>query len=517
MFYAYRQAMTKLEAVIEIGSTGIRLAVAEITDDNSWSFIDYSELPAALGWDVFTTSFVSRETLIQCLQILNRFKEQIATWQIDSAHTTIVATSALREARNRDAVLDRIRIKTGFTVRIIDGIEENRLMYIAVLNALKEQMPRFKKSNSIIIDVGGGSTELMLLHRGEMVAVHSLRLGTVIIEQHIKSMMGTEKDARRFLEEFINNTGLNLNKELSLAKVHQFIATGQEAQLVAGKIGKKISDNCWIISRDDFQEFVTTIQNYSIDECTAHFKIPYSEARSLTINLLTYQLFINLTAAEEILVVKASIREGIIAGKYTAPNKALQANFTSQVIASALNLCRKFRVDEAHAQYVRATALKFYDKLQDELGFEGRERLLLEVAALLHDVGTFIRSQNHELHSLYIISNSEIFGLSKDDMIIVSNVARYHKGVPPRPTDTKFYALPPQDRITVQKLAAILRIADALDRGHTQRIKDFKIELKDEAMHLAVNGVNNTTLERNALAEKADLFENIFGYKVILH
>ena len=166
---------------------------------------------------------------------------------------------------------------------------------------------------------------------------------------------------------------------------------------------------------------------------------------------------------------------------------------------------------------MRATALKFYDKLQDELGFEGRERLLLEVAALLHDSGTFIRSQNHELHSLYIISNSEIFGLSKDDMTIVSNVARYHKGAPPRPTDTKFYALPPQDRITVQKLAAILRIADALDRGHTQRIKDFKIELKDEAMHIVVNQVFNTTLERNALAEKADLFENIFGYKVILH
>ncbi|MBO7135939.1 MAG: rod shape-determining protein, partial [Spirochaetaceae bacterium] len=193
--------MTKLEAVIEIGSTGIRLAVAEITDDNSWSFIDYSELPAALGWDVFTASFVSRETLVQCLQILNRFKEQISTWQIDSAHTTVVATSALREARNRDAVLDRIRIKTGFSVRIIDGIEENRLMYIAVLNALKGQMPWFKKSNSIIMDVGGGSTELMLLHHGEMVAVHSLRLGTVIIEQHIKSMMGSEKDARRFLEE----------------------------------------------------------------------------------------------------------------------------------------------------------------------------------------------------------------------------------------------------------------------------------------------------------------------------
>ncbi|MCQ2580330.1 MAG: HD domain-containing protein [Treponemataceae bacterium] len=509
--------MTKLEAVIEIGSTGIRLAIAEIAPDNSWSFIDHSELPVALGWDVFTTSLVSRETLVQCLQILNRFKEQIANWQIENAHITIVATSALREARNRDAVLDRIRIKTGFSVKIIDGIEENRLMYVAILNALQNQLPRFNKLNSIILDVGGGSTEIMLLHHGEMVAVHSLRLGTVIIEQHIKAMMGSQKDARRFLEEYINNTGGNLNKELSLAKVHQFVATGQEAQLVAKEIGTSVSDNCWIINREAFQEFVTKIQSYSIDECIAHFKIPYAEARALTINLLTYQLFINLTAAEEILVVKSSIREGIIASKYTSPNTELQENFASQVTASALNLCRKFRIDETHAQYVRTIALKFYDTLQDELGFEGRERLLLEVAALLHDVGTFIRSQNHEMHSLYIISNSEIFGLSKDDMIIVSQVARYHKGAPPSASDTRFYSLSPHDRITVQKLAAILRIADALDRGHTQRIKDIKIELKNEAMHLVVNRTYDTTLERNALTEKADLFENIFGYKVILH
>ena len=517
MFYAYRQVMTKLEAVIEIGSTGIRLAVAEIAQDNSWSFIDYSELPTALGWDVFTTSLVSRETLVQCLQILNRFKEQIATWQIDSTHTSIVATSALREARNRDAVLDRIRIKTGFSVRIIDGIEENRLMYIAILNALQEQLPRFNNSNSIILDVGGGSTELMLLHKGEMVSVHSLRLGTVIIEQHIKSMMGTQKDAHRFLEEFINNTGVNLNKELSLAKVHQFIAIGQEAQIVANEIGTSVSDNCWTINREDFKSFVTKLQSYSIDECIARFKIPYTEAHALTINLLAYQLFINLTAAEEILVVKSSIREGIIASKYTAPNTELQVNFANQVTASALNLCRKFQVDEAHAQYVRTIAIKFYDTLQDELGFEGRERLLLEASALLHDVGTFIKNQNHEMHSLYIILNSEIFGLSKDDMVIVAHVARFHKGTPPSTSDTRFNALSPQDRITVQKLAAILRIADALDRGHTQRIKDFKIELKNEAMHLIVNKIYDTTLERNALIEKADLFENIFGYKVILH
>lgn len=508
--------MSTLQAVIEIGSTGIRLAIAEIASDGTWAFIDHSELPASLGWDVFTANLVSRETLLQCLHILNRFKEQIDMWNIDDEHISVIATSALREARNRDAVLDRIRIKTGFTVKVIDGIEENRLMYIAVTHALKAQLSRLQKTNSIIIDVGGGSTEIMLLSRGQMVAAHSLRLGSVIIEQHIKAMMGSEKDTRRFLEEYINNMGGSLNKELSLAKVHQFIAIGPIARLAASSAGTLLADGSCTITRDAFNAFADKIQSYSVEECVAKFKIPYAEARSLTINFLTYKLFINLTAAEEILVVNSSIREGIIISKYTAPNTALQANFLSQVTASALNLCRKYRVDEGHALYVRDTALKLYDTLERELAFDGRERLLLEVASLLHDVGSFICSNNHELHSLYIIANSEIFGLSKEDMTIVSNVARYHKGPPPEVSDPRFHALPPRDRIRVQKLAAILRIADAFDRGHTQRLKDFTVELKNEAMYLHCTEVHDTTLEKNALGEKADLFEDLFGYKVIL-
>ena len=221
---------------------------------------DHAELPIALGWDVFTTGLVSRETLLQCLQILSRFKEQTNTYEIPSEHITVIATSALREAANRDTVLDRILIKTGLAVKIIDGLEENRLMYIAIMHGLKEQTQRFKIQNSVIIDVGGGSTELMLFNKGEMVAVHSLRLGTIIIEQHIKSMMGSDKDIRRFLEEYINNMGVNLNKELALSEINQVIAFGPEARLAAQTVGKQISDNCWTINRKKFATFVETIQ-----------------------------------------------------------------------------------------------------------------------------------------------------------------------------------------------------------------------------------------------------------------
>ena len=127
----------QLESVIEIGSTGIRLVVCQKSQHGEWLVVDKSELAVSLGWDVFTSRLVSRQTLLQCIKILSRFKEQLASWGISSDQTSIIATSALREATNRDTVLDRIFVKTGFIVKIIDGIQENFYMYTAVLNALR--------------------------------------------------------------------------------------------------------------------------------------------------------------------------------------------------------------------------------------------------------------------------------------------------------------------------------------------------------------------------------------------
>ena len=207
-----------LESVIEIGSTGIRLVVCQRTQEGVLNVVDKSELPVSLGWDVFTSRLVSRETLLQCIKILSRFKEQLAGWGIKPEQNSIIATSALREATNRDTVVDRIFVKTGFRVKIIDGIEENFYMYTAVLESLRYDYPQIKTQNSIILEIGGGSTEIMVLNKGKMAAVHSLRLGTVIIQQNIKNLHGTQQDTRHYLRDYIKNTGVNLNTEISLQK-----------------------------------------------------------------------------------------------------------------------------------------------------------------------------------------------------------------------------------------------------------------------------------------------------------
>jgi exopolyphosphatase/guanosine-5'-triphosphate,3'-diphosphate pyrophosphatase len=506
----------RIEAVIEIGATGIRLLVAEVSADGSWSVIDRAERLLALGRDVFTTGLVSRESLLQCLAILNRYREMLASWDIADTHVSVVATSALREARNRDSVLDRLAVKTGFRVRVIDGLEENRLMYLAVEHALCLAPGKPFRVNSIVLDVGGGSTEIMLLQKGKMVAAHSFRMGTVIIDQQVKAMTGSEKDVRRFLADYIRTTADNLNNELRLDHVRQLVAIGSDARLVARTVGTQVTDLLATIDRASFIAFVDRLSSYTTEEIVHHFRIAYGEAESLVPGLLAYRYFLELTAAETVLVPYLSIREGVIISRLAGPDQLVREEFYAQVVASAMSLGKKFHFDEAHSLYVARVALKLFDCLEGEHSLDRHARLLLETAAILHDVGSFIRASDHHLHSQYIISHADVFGLNKDDMSVLSNVVRYHRSELPSASHTAYAMLSRADRTMVLKLSSLLRIADALDRGHSQHIADFAVELTRDTLLLRAMGTHDITLERLALEEKGDLFEDIFGYRLTM-
>ncbi len=508
--------MIQPQAVIEIGSTGVRLLVAELSEDNKRTILDRSDMPLALGRDVFTSGTISLDTQSQCLHILNRFAEQLAGWGITRQNTTVIATSAVREANNRDPFVDRIKIKTGFTVRVIDGIEENRLMYIAVRECLKGETKRVLQSNSVILEIAGGSTEIMLMEKGRMAGAHALRLGTVIIEQKRLSMMGTMDDARRYIEEFISNTKTIIDSELTLGKVQQFIAVGSDMRLASLFAGKPISPFLWQIKREDFNRFVDEVQEYSLEECIARFKLSYSDAETFQVSLLAYRMFIDLTRVQTILVPETSIREGLLISKSTQPNEELQKEFTQQIAASARILLRKYHGDEAHAEYVKNVCLKLFDALSEEIALDEKARLLLEISAILHDIGMFIRAVDHNVHSQYIILHSEIFGLTRDDTALIGQIVRYHRGHALPQDDSGFKLLPRNLRLTILKLTSLLRIADALDRAHRQRLTNLTFSTTQDTLTIRTQNAQNLALEKLALEEKGDLFENVFGYKIVL-
>ena len=508
--------MTTPESVIEIGSTGVRLLVAEITADRKQNIIDRSEMSLPLGKDVFTNSVVSQETQNQLIQILKRYREQLAGWGISPKDTACFALTAFRDAKNCDPIMDRILVQTGFKVRIIDGIEENKLMYLAVADCIKDQPVDIKNDDTVILVVGGSTTEIMMMANGKMAGVHSLKLGTVRIDQQIKNQASSYDDIERYVTESINNTKGSLESELNLSKVKQFIAVGADVTLAALLVGQPISTFLWEIKKDAFSKFVKEVQNYSVDECVARFKIAYSEAETLQVSLLIYDLFLNLTQAKRILVPETNIRSGFIVSQNSVEDENLKQEFTMQIIASAKNLLRKYHGDEKHAECVRMIALKIYDAMINEIALDEHARLLLEIAAILHDIGSFIRYDNHNLHSNYIIRNSEIFGLSRSDNTIVAEIAKYHKGNSVPQDEESFLMFPRKERMTILKLTAILRIADAMDRGHIQKFSDFTIKLEQNHMLIQTKDSKNTVLEKIALSEKSGMFESIFGYKVIL-
>ncbi|MBQ3825697.1 MAG: HD domain-containing protein [Spirochaetaceae bacterium] len=507
--------MKNLTAVIEIGSTGIRLLVAQITADGAPEIIDRSEQPVTIGRDVFTQGEVSQATILVCLKILRRYAEQLAAYGIAPEETAVIATSSVREAANRDPVVDRIRVKTGFTVRVIDGIEENRLMYLAVMGCFKGCPKNLKPEYSIIMEVSGGSTELMLIKEGRVAAAHSLRLGTVVIEQQLNPMMNTREDARRYIDEFIRNTESSLNYELDLSKVEQFIIVGAEANIAAREAGRKVTGALWKIHREDFERFILGIENFSAEMLAVKLQIAYNEADGLYLALLIFRQFLRLTKVQHIIVPRTSIREGLFISR-SSENAEIRREFDEQVAASAWTLLRKYRGDEKHAEYVRKTSLRIFDMLKDEIGLESGARRMLEVSAILHDVGMFIRASDHEAHSQYIILHSEIFGLNKEEITLIAHIASYHRGSRRPQNDSSYKSFQRSDRLAILKLAAILRVADALDRGHQQKIRDFTASFSEDSMTIRTGELENIMLEKIALQDKGDLFESVFGYKIVL-
>jgi exopolyphosphatase/guanosine-5'-triphosphate,3'-diphosphate pyrophosphatase len=368
----------------------------------------------------------------------------------------------------------------------------------------------------MIIDVGGGSTELMLLRRGKMVAAHSIKLGTILIDQQNRLAIGSARSLERYMNENVRNTSEFINSEMDLAYVRAFVAAGSDARIAAAQIGEDLNEQCRTIGRDAFVQFVERIRNWTIEDCVQKLHIPYAEAEGIVPGLLVYRLFLERTAAAQVLVPYVSIREGILIDLTRGVDPQLQGEFFSQILASAVNLGRKFHYDEAHNRHVADLCMVIFDALEGEHGMSRRERMMLEVAAILHDIGMFIRGSGHHKHGQYIVANSEIFGLHREELEIIANVIRYHRGDPPDQSDFDYIALQREDRILVLKMAAILRVADALDRGHSQRISRITLECRPESMVFHTGGNHDLSLENMGLEEKAGLFQEVFGYKVIL-
>ena len=503
-------------AVLDMGASAIRLVIGEIPPKKKdVRVIEEMSRGVALGRDAFSSSGIIRAaTVDNAIAALAGFREVIDGYGITDIRA--VATSAVREARNGDMFLDRIRGRTGIEFEIINEAEESRLMHLAVRKELSRHSA-FKGAWTLLAEVGGGSTDLTMLRHGEPNRSGVYALGAIRMRQQLDLKRHSRDLQLSLLRRYIANVIEEIRVEMPLKRVTHMIAIGGDVRFAASQVlEKEQADGFRDIRREDFLAFCDQVERMDEEALVDRFRLSAVQAETLVPSLLIYRTLLEETASKQVVVSDASLRTGVLLDLAEPGGRLGAEDFEAQVWASADAVGRKYRYDQAHGRHVAALSASLFDQLTDEHQMTRRERLLLEVAALLHDIGTYVNLRAHHKHSQYLLSASQIFGLSDDETAIVANIARYHRRGTPQQSHLSYIALDRQDRLIVNKLAAILRVANALDAEHQQKVRTVRLVKRDQAWVLEIEGTGDVTMEQMVATARIDMFVETFGRQVVV-
>ncbi|OGV62361.1 MAG: hypothetical protein A3K19_15930 [Lentisphaerae bacterium RIFOXYB12_FULL_65_16] len=506
-------------AVIDVGTTSIRMEIAQVDAEGKLHQLDNLHHPVSLGKDTFTSGAIAAETTEDCVRGLSGFCKVLREYHIplEPRQVRAVATSAVREATNRDAFLDRIFVATGLTVEAVDEAEVNRFTYLSVQPLIRGER-LLRKSSTLIIEVGGGSTEMLALRDERVQFSQAYHLGSLRLREMLEEHHAPAARVRDIIDGNVRRTVEQIAALLPENEPVNVLIMGGDARFAVTHLNPGWNWERTGLVRlqvSRLAELTDEVLSYSVDELVRRYHITYPEAETLGPALLTYLRLAQRLHLRRLFVTAITMRDGVLAE--LASQGTWSTEFTEQILSSATVFGQKCHVDEPHAGHVAALAIHLFRALHEAHHLPARYELILRVAALLHETGRFVSTRNHHHHSMYLITNSDLFGLGSRDLMLTALVVKYHRQELPGPADPAYTRLDRESRVLVAQLAAILRIADALDRCRTQRIRGIAVTVREDAFVIDVRNAEDLTMERVALEQRSQLFTQVYGMTVILH
>jgi len=509
-------------AAIDIGSNAIRLRIVEVDPPvmaaDGPRFTPFRDVlvdraPVRLGHDVFTKGRIEAGVIGAACEALRKFRAAMDGAKVDRYRA--VATSAAREATNGDVFVERAEREAGVHVEVIEGVEEARLVQLAVSERVS-----LRDRAAVLIDIGGGSTELTLLRGGSPSFSRSLPVGTVrLIEAFLEGRGPISAVHRSLLGEYIERVFAE-----AVPEIHEM--TGGVVDMLVGTGGniETLADLCPVprafpegraIEVDAMRRLLGELCEKSIDERVQTWSLRPDRADTIIPAAFVLSHLAETFGRDSIAAPGVGLKEGVLVDLARA--HFVPVDFRGETAAlteACLRLGRRYHFDEAHGLLVAKLVVRLFDDLVAHHRMGPRDRILLHAAALLHDIGDFVRYEGHHKHSYYLIANSDLMGLSPPERAIVANVARYHRKSPPQLDHDNFRALSREDRAKVKSMAALLRVADALDREHRCKVSDVSARVEGEALVLELQGAADRALEEWTVLAKAGMLKDAFGFDV---
>jgi exopolyphosphatase/guanosine-5'-triphosphate,3'-diphosphate pyrophosphatase len=501
-------------AAIDVGTNAMRCLLVEVGEDHEPRVLENIRTPVRLGSHVFLTGQIGAATGGRALDAFRVFREMIDKHEV--THIRAVATSAFREASDAGVLRDRIREETGIELRVISGAEEAHLVRRAIGSVLD-----ISQGRTGAVDVGGGSVEILVMKDGDVVRAESFDMGAIRL---LEALPGDgETDFFSLLTEYVDAIRARVLTAMGHEPLSFLAATGGSIVSLAELAGDQatgapvLREGVQVIPLSRLRKWVRKLAAISFHERIEQFGLREDRADVILPAGVVYLKIGEIFGVDRVYVPSVGLKEGLVLDTIDelARRGALEER-RRELRASVLGLGRRYALDEPHAIRVADLALSLFDQLKDLHALGDQERTLLEAAAILHDVGLYVSMSKHHKHSYYLISESDLVGLDRREREIVANVGRYHRKGHPTTKHQGFAVLSSKDRAVVERLAAILRAADVLDREHRQKVRAVRVRKGDDEVLLELEAEGDLLLEKWAARRKFGLFETVFGVKLAL-
>ncbi len=511
----------KTFAAIDVGSHEVSLKIYEISKKNGIRMLDYVHHSTRLGLETYSTGHLSYSSIEKLCKILNGFKLKMSEYGVIDYN--IAATSALREADNNIIVIDQVRQKTGFTINILSNSEQRYLCYKSI--ALTENaFHKLIQKGTLLVDIGGGSLQISHFDKSMLLTTQNIKLGSLRIEEVLQDMKNQTDNYKNLIYEFISND-LHTFSQLYLKdySIKNIIAVGNQLRifikyLSTHNFGNVIPNDSRgskkdSINRKEYEEFYSRISEASPQDLSIELDTSYEQASLLLPTAMIYHNIFEETGAEHMWLSDITICDGM-AADYAQNNVGITPahSFADDILCTSRNLAKRYHCNDRHSKNIENTALKIFDTLRDEHDMTDRDRLLLQIAVILHNCGSYINLNDVGENSYKIIMSTEIIGLSHKERMMVAYVVKYLTEYFPKYTDVSD-VLSENDYIIIAKLNAILCLADAMDKSHRQKFEDITFKLKEHKLYITGSTLYDITLEQGIFNLHAGFFEEVFGIK----
>jgi len=495
---------------IDAGSNAIRMSIARASGPREVVPISVERVPVRLGHKTFTEGQLDGKAIEQAMVAFGRFRKQFDEHGVKSYRA--VATSAVRNAANREDLIDRLHRELAIELETIDGEEEARLVRRAVTHALAG-----RHEATLIADLGGGSLEVTVKTATEWTTA-SMRIGTVRLLETFGITGVISEDEAGLLRRYVaTQLRAALPPEAQASDTTISVACGGNADALAQLYGSVDKDGTQVLKLSALQEALPGLLALDVEKRMAKLGVKQDRAEVIAVAGLVFAELGAQVGIKKLLAPGVGIREGILLDLAEQSAAELPPSREPAVLAAARAFAARMAHSGGHGEQVRWLARSLFDELKDLHKLPERCGVVLELAALLHDIGEVVHRQSHHKHSEYMILNGRIPGLESPEREMVAAVARAHrKSVPDAKKHTSYGALPSSKQGEVRKMAALLRIADSLDADHRQKIVRLRADVSSKKVRLECEAMANGSPPSVPEMHKSEEFEEVFDRKLVV-